>query len=57
MRTTLGILFGMIAALAIVAGMEWVETSLYPLPTLESADASTLAEVVADMVELHEHVG
>lgn len=49
MRTVPGILFGVAAALLIVAGAEWIETALYPLPTLDVADPATLARVVADM--------
>jgi hypothetical protein len=49
MRTVLGIVFGVVAALLIVAAVEQIEAALYPLPTLESADAATLSDIVNDM--------
>jgi len=49
MRTLLGSLFGVVAALLIVAGAEWIETALYPLPALDVADSGTLAGIVADL--------
>ncbi|MDF0487963.1 hypothetical protein PX554_07455 [Sphingomonas sp. H39-1-10] len=49
MRTVLGIVFGVAAALLIVGAAESIETALYPLPALDNADPATLAGVVADM--------
>jgi len=49
MRTVSGLLFGVAAALLIVGGAEWIETALYPLPTLDTADPATLAGIVTDM--------
>ncbi|CAN5281094.1 hypothetical protein BH10PSE15_BH10PSE15_14870 [soil metagenome] len=49
MRIVLGILFGIVAAMAIVAGIEWAESALYPLPTLDVADPDMLAGLVTNM--------
>jgi hypothetical protein len=49
MRTVLGIVFGVVAALLIIAAVEQVETTLYPLPVLDAADAVTLSDIVTDM--------
>jgi len=49
MRTALGIVFGVAAALLIVAAVEQADAAMYPLPTLDSADAATLSGVVSDM--------
>lgn len=49
MRTLLGIVFGVLAALLIIDAVEQVTSALYPLPILDSADAATLSNVVHDM--------
>jgi hypothetical protein len=49
MRTVSGIVFGVVAALLIVAAVEQVEASLYPLPTLDAADTATLSNIVNEM--------
>jgi len=50
MRTLLGILFGIVAAMVIVEGVDRVAFALYPIPLApEAADPATLAKIVVTM--------
>jgi hypothetical protein len=49
MRIVTGIVLGVVASLLILAGIDHVEDALYPLPTVDFADAGSLASIVNDM--------
>jgi len=50
MRRFLGILLGLLGALAIVAAIDWANDYLYPISLdIDSADEATLAAIYGDM--------
>jgi MFS family permease len=49
LRKILGIVAGVVVATLIVTAFEWVTTTLYPIPEVDSDDYATLASVMTNM--------
>jgi hypothetical protein len=49
MNKIIGVIAGLIAAFVVIFGVEWIDTTLYPLPVIESDDPAQLAKVILAM--------
>ena len=49
MNKIIGVIAGLIAALVVIFGVEWIDTALYPLPLVESDDPAALTQVILAM--------
>ncbi|MES2096606.1 MAG: hypothetical protein V4459_07580 [Pseudomonadota bacterium] len=49
MNRVIGLIAGLIAAFAVIFGVEWIDTNLYPLPVIESDDPGELAKIILAM--------
>lgn len=45
----IGVVAGLIAAFAVIFGVEWIDTNLYPLPVIESDDPAEFAKIILAM--------